>query len=230
MGRSTLYPNIDFCKYPESTCANAQSEQLRWTTALFEWAERVQRYEALPSSTEDDPWNFEDRLVRFVDDGLEDDSFIVGVSRILSHECHNSGCSELTVRMLERRKAHFFMIVNDVFDIKTLLNPPAPTSAPTRRLTQQPSSNAPTAGLPAGPQPQIITMRPVTPNPTLEAQQPNSPSPVSPPEQNPLPTFFPTNDELIGLEGNVASRVDSKEIFQIILGVAIALYRIIIFI
>mmetsp|Transcript_41604 Transcript_41604/g.88654 ORF Transcript_41604/g.88654 Transcript_41604/m.88654 type:complete len:164 (-) Transcript_41604:1132-1623(-) len=39
-GRSSLYPNIDFCADPEATCASDVTRELRWTTALFEWAER----------------------------------------------------------------------------------------------------------------------------------------------------------------------------------------------
>ena len=44
LGRSVLYPTIDFCSFPESTCASVFSEELRWNSAFFEWAERVQRY------------------------------------------------------------------------------------------------------------------------------------------------------------------------------------------
>jgi len=44
LGRSTLYPQLDFCKYPEVTCTSAMGEQLRWTTALFEWSERRVNY------------------------------------------------------------------------------------------------------------------------------------------------------------------------------------------
>jgi len=40
LGRSTLYPQLDFCKYPEVTCTSAKGEQLRWTTAMFEWSDK----------------------------------------------------------------------------------------------------------------------------------------------------------------------------------------------
>mmetsp|Transcript_29769 Transcript_29769/g.54897 ORF Transcript_29769/g.54897 Transcript_29769/m.54897 type:complete len:635 (-) Transcript_29769:386-2290(-) len=188
LGRSTLYPKLDFCRYPEVTCTSANGEQLRWTTALFEWSERIQRYETLRTSTSDG-WNFEDQLAKFVDGGMVDsndsDSFINSVSRILSPGCHESGCSESgEVRMLARRRSNFFMIINDVLELNSLLlETPKPTSKltrqPTRRPTIAPTNSpvamifAPPAGLPVVLPPQEITIRPITPNPT-EIQNINS--------------------------------------------------------
>ena len=40
LGRNTLYPSLSFCEYPEATCASQETEELRWTVAMFEWAER----------------------------------------------------------------------------------------------------------------------------------------------------------------------------------------------
>ncbi|KAL7532301.1 hypothetical protein ACHAXR_004552 [Thalassiosira sp. AJA248-18] len=202
MGRSTLFPRLDFCTYPEVTCTT-NGEKLRWITALFEWSERVQRYEALPSSTEGDGWKFEDQIAQFIAGGMASDSFIIGISRILSRGCHKSGCSGIgEVRMLNKRKSHFFMIVNDVFDLKSLLETPKPTSKPTRQPSQRPTNavlavpvvsppsgsppdqmapspvDVPTISPPAGsPSQQQITM-PITPNP-IEVQQIN-PSPTEP--------------------------------------------------
>lgn len=100
---------------------------------MLEWSERVQRYETIASSTEGKGWNFEEQLQQFIESGLESESFIDGISRIFSRGCHKPGCSDKgEARMLNKRRSHFFMIVNDVFDIKSVLSGPAPTSKPTR--------------------------------------------------------------------------------------------------
>ena len=160
-GRKGLYPNIDFCIDPEATCASGNSEELRWTTALFEWSERVQRYN-------DTGWaSYEEELFKFVDGGMGDDNFISSVSRIFARGCHAAGCSDVEPRMAIERKDNFNMILNDVFDIDaieketedptpmptpkpqvippSLLNPSPPTTGPTEETfntpkpTQQPA-------------------------------------------------------------------------------------------
>lgn len=59
-GRTSLYPNIDFCDDPESICASEVTADLRWTSAFFEWSERVQRYNNAG-------WVYEDELYKFFD-------------------------------------------------------------------------------------------------------------------------------------------------------------------
>ena len=174
-GRNVLYPTIDFCQYPQSIC---DSDEMRWTIAFFEWAERVQRY------YKQDEWIYEQKLADFVDTGMIDDSFINGASRILSRGCHTSDCSDSgDARMLDKRRSNFYLIINDIFDIESLLATQAPTRQPT-------------------------IPRPITIQPT---QQPVTPPPQSPPSRAPTkdPTDLPTYyyDELIGLEGNSASNV-----------------------
>ena len=170
-GRNVLYPTNDFCQYPQSIC---DSDEMRWTIAFFEWAERVQRY------YKQDEWIYEQKLQEFVDTGMVDDSFIDGVSRILT--CEN-GCSDNEVRNLDRRRSNFYLIINDIFDIKSLLATQAPTRQPTipRPITIQP------------------TQKPVTPPP----QSPPSRAPTTDPTN--LPTYY--YDELIGLEGNSADDI-----------------------
>jgi len=173
LGRSTLYPSIDFCEHPESICTSVHGE-LRWTTAFFEWSERVQRYKKL-STLSSDGWNFEDQLAKFVDDGMvdsgDDNSFFNSLSRILSRGCHVSGCSEYgEVRMLGRRRANFFMIVNDVLDLKSLHEIIKSSPKPTRRNTQQPTRRpTPPAGSPVEWHQQSPILQPPT-----EIQQPYS--------------------------------------------------------
>ena len=152
VGRYTLYPSLDFCGYPEATCASAYSEDLRWTVAFFEWAERIQRYH-VPNS-----WQYEEMLIQFVDNGMADDSFIDSVSRILSRGCHESGCSE--VRMLDKRRSNFYLIINDIFDINSLLNPSDPTNVPVSPISL-------TLSIPV---PQYPMVTDVSPRPSPENQ------------------------------------------------------------
>ena len=190
LGRETLYPNIDFCKFPEALCASADDKNLRWNAGLFEWAERVQNYNA-------DGWNYDDELDKFIQGGMSSNDFITTVSRIVSRKCHKQGCSEFEVRMLDQRIRHFFMIINNIFELPMLLATPNPTPIPTPNPTPKPT--------------------PMTMNPTAEIQKTNPnespymPNIISTDEtQNqvlvptsPPPTF---SDRLIRLEDNAARR------------------------
>ncbi|KAL7522748.1 hypothetical protein ACHAWX_007432 [Stephanocyclus meneghinianus] len=44
-GRPSLYPNVDFCKFPEAVCASEFSHELRWVAGMFHWIEEVQSYD-----------------------------------------------------------------------------------------------------------------------------------------------------------------------------------------
>jgi hypothetical protein len=185
LGNNTLYPTVDFCRFPEAPCAGTYTEELRWIVAFFEWAERVQRYSA-PNE-----WQFEAKLIEFVDNGMMDDKFIDSVSRILSRGCHEYGCSEFEVRMLERRRSNFYLIINDIFDMKALLNMPnANPSVYADSSPPPPSSESHTSN--AG-QPMFNTD--LSPSSTLQSSSPvNAQRPNSSPK-----------NELIGLEGNGGS-------------------------
>jgi len=175
LGRSTLYPTVDFCQYPEATCAGIYTDELRWTIAFFEWAERVQRY------TKRNEWNYEQKLREFIDSGMDDDSFINSVSRIFSRKCHAPECSEFEVLQLDKRRSNFYLIINDIFDIKTLLDSvaptrqpitPRPTRSPVRIATKYPTPwPTPTVSIistPAGlPSPETVAMQ-STPDPTVD--------------------------------------------------------------
>ena len=193
IGRDTLYPSIDFCQFPEALCASADDKNLRWNAGLFEWAERIQRYNA-------DDWNYDSELDKFIQGGMTSNAFITAVSRIVSRKCHRQGCSKVEVRMLDERTRHFFMIMNDIFELPMLLATPNPTPNPTPDPTRRPS------------------LKP-TMNPTIEIQKTNpdeTPSMtdiISTDEANngllvpnPNPTTF--SDGLIRLEDNAARRKD----------------------
>jgi hypothetical protein len=128
-GRISLYPDVDFCIDPEATCASSMTDELRWTTAFFEWAERVQRYN-------NTGWDYEDRLKEFISSGMNDDTFIDDVSKILYRGCHTDECSDLEVRFADERRANFYTIVNDVFAIGAIdIHSEEFTFVPTKKNT-----------------------------------------------------------------------------------------------
>lgn len=181
LGNNTLYPTVDFCRFPEAPCARSNSEELRWIVAFFEWAERVQRYSS-PN------WQFDEKLIEFVDNGMVDDdySFIDSVSRILTRGCHEYDCSEFEVRMLGKRRSNFYLLINVIFDMKALVNQTNTTP------TAQANSSVPRPS----PESQIIgtISTPVTPG-ELPSLQSSTPTNVQSPNSSP-------KNGLIGLEGN----------------------------
>jgi hypothetical protein len=106
------YGDLDFCRNPQSVC-ESNDEDLLWSVAMLEWAERVQRYRrSSPSSSsyndedndyyDDGVWDYGGKLVEFVDGGMNAliyypdneefeehrDSFIDAVSSIVDRGCH----------------------------------------------------------------------------------------------------------------------------------------------
>lgn len=45
-GRASLYPTVDFCRFPEAICASEYSHQLRWVSGMFHWIQEVQSFES----------------------------------------------------------------------------------------------------------------------------------------------------------------------------------------
>jgi len=41
-GRLSIYPDIDFCRNPGAICSDKRSNELRWVTGMFHWAQNVQ--------------------------------------------------------------------------------------------------------------------------------------------------------------------------------------------
>jgi hypothetical protein len=156
-GRGSLYPDIDFCRNPEATCASEATEELKWTTAFFEWSERVQRYN-------DTGWDYTDKLYDFFDGGMVDDTFIDEVGSILVRGCIPDECSDLEVRFVDERKSNFYTIINDIFGIGAISrqtrkptfeptlfvssSPEAPTVSPSKSpvadITKPPNTEPPT--------------------------------------------------------------------------------------
>ncbi|KAL7548905.1 hypothetical protein ACHAWF_012182 [Thalassiosira exigua] len=209
MRKPTLYPFVDFCESPDAICESVHSEELRWTVAMFEWSERIQRYGR-------DGWNYDEQLKEFFDGGMADPRFVDSVSRILARGCHELGCSEFEVRDLDKRQSNFYLILHEIIDMGRLLNPPDPTNRPTERPTASPVTERPT------PRP---TRRP-TPRPTVAAATPD-PTEASAPRP-PLfgPPSLESQGDLIGLEPNGSGEAHSPLHSSLLLTVASAAYNL----
>jgi hypothetical protein len=84
-GRTSRYPNINFCKDPEVICNSSEYNELKWIAGMFYWIESVQSYNK-------DGWDYLTELRSFVEGGMSDTSFIDGVSGIVNRGCHNPVC------------------------------------------------------------------------------------------------------------------------------------------
>ena len=114
------YANIDFCARPEAICQE-HDEDLLWSIAMFEWAERIQQYNT-------PEWDYKTQLVEFVNNGMNmfeyyankgrtdvDNAFVHAVSSIVHRGCHNDGdCSPYPgpVHELVQRRLAFGMVLN----------------------------------------------------------------------------------------------------------------------
>lgn len=82
-----MFPDVDFCRDPQSICSNEKYPDLKWIAGMFRWMTDVQTYN-------EGNFNYMQRLVDFVDGGLQDWSFIHGVSGIVTQGCHDPPCVE----------------------------------------------------------------------------------------------------------------------------------------
>ena len=73
---------IPLGKDPEVICASSEYKELKWIAGEYYWMESVQSYN-------NDGWDYLTELRTFVDKGMTDQSFIDGVSGIVSRGCHN---------------------------------------------------------------------------------------------------------------------------------------------
>jgi hypothetical protein len=181
------YPDLDFCEDPEALCSSTKYSELKWVAGMASWTMRVQSYNQ-------NGWGFIPQLIKFVDGGMVDESFIEALSGILIRGCHDDSCGEIEPSY-ERTK-NFKMILEEVFDIQDLSVEAGrtftPTSKPTKR-TRQPVENGPTS------KPTRRSRRPTarpTSAPTYEVttEMPtDEPTTLSPSDTNELmPTLRPT--------------------------------------
>jgi hypothetical protein len=85
LGRSSLYPGIDFCRNPESICASQYKQELIWMSGLFLWVDQIQSYDQ-------DGFNYMEGLLEFADSGFMDADFIIKTHNIVKFGCHNPPC------------------------------------------------------------------------------------------------------------------------------------------
>jgi hypothetical protein len=111
-GRESLFPNVDFCKRPDSICNSTEHPDLKWVAGLFFYSKEVQLYPT------DDSWSFdyEAELRYFTDAGnINDRSFIDKVSGIVNRGCPSlNGCSAGPTHEAHKR-AHNFQTVLRAF-------------------------------------------------------------------------------------------------------------------
>ena len=184
---------------------------------MLEWSDRIQSYSYRG-------WNYEAKLKEFVDNGMvADDPFVDSVSRVLSRGCHSLGCSDVDVRLLDKRRSHVYVIIGSIWDMATLMNPPDLTRQPTQRppgytvpnqyLPQPPSFQQPNPAIisaPGGGDPNVPASTPQQTNPVTVPSPGSSPSQqISiPPGQKPTgyQNFNPSPAEPSSMNGDSPSQ------------------------
>ena len=113
-GRSTKYPDINFCEQPDAICGEEHKE-LKWIAGMFYWVESLQSYNETGSGNGGD-WNYIEQLKKYVDNGMNGDDFINAVSGIVNRGCHDPPCATGDVDGSYERRQNFKKVLN-VFGI-----------------------------------------------------------------------------------------------------------------
>ena len=147
-GRPSLYPDIDFCDFPQGVCSSDETYggELQWMVGFFEWADRIQNYDV-------DGWNYIDQLKEFVDNGYQDFSFVDAVSGILNIGCHDPPCQGFGDTVVEphnkrERNDTFQRFLNQLQVARMFKPPPKPTPMPSPAPTDEPTPGVPTTDEP----------------------------------------------------------------------------------
>lgn len=121
--RDVRYPEIDFCRNPGAVCTDDRTMELRWTVALFEWAERVQSFD------DGRGWNYIDEVTKFTADKEmissvefslmqgEPSHFVDEVGGVLEQGCPYPPCDRRNPKRLRwrhRRKRNFVTALEGV--------------------------------------------------------------------------------------------------------------------
>ena len=143
-GREALYPQIDFCEFPQGVCSSDETYggELQWMVGFFEWTHRIQEYDV-------DGWNYIEKLKEFVDGGYEDWSFVDAVSGILNIGCHDPPCAGFGDKVVDPhnkrdRNDTFQRFLNQLQVARSFRPPPKPTPLPTSKPTLEPTNGKPT--------------------------------------------------------------------------------------
>jgi hypothetical protein len=105
-GRSSRYPEINFCEQPDAICASEDHKELKWIAGLFYWVESLQSYDV-------GGWNYIAELEKFVDGGMKGNDFIDAVSGIVNRGCHNPPCATGDVDGKSDRASNFFKVISE---------------------------------------------------------------------------------------------------------------------
>jgi len=152
-GRPSLYPETDFCEFPEEICSSQDSNELGWISGMFYWIKQVQSFDK-------NGWNYMDKIkelsTEITTSGEFDRSLIMSIDCVLktgSVDCDSA--EDLTDRL------------NEVLSMITTFNLPtaspttttspsaSPTDFPTIRPTGFPTST-PTSSLVPSSSPNIF--------------------------------------------------------------------------
>ena len=138
--RHALYPTIDFCEFPQGVCSSDETYggELQWMVGLFEWCDRIQRYDV-------DGWNYIEKLKEFTDGGYKDFDFVDQVSSIVNLGCHLPPCTGISDTAAEPhnqrdRNDTFQRFLNQLQVERNFRAPPPPTEMPTPFPTLEPTN------------------------------------------------------------------------------------------
>ena len=82
---------------PKAICSSTEEKELKWIAGLFYWINSVQTYD-------EGGWNYLAELHKYVEGGMQGDSFINAVSGIVNRGCHNPPCG------VSRELSLFFLV------------------------------------------------------------------------------------------------------------------------
>ena len=124
-GRTSRYPEIDFCKDPEIICSSEEYKELKWIAGMFYWVESLQSYN-------ERGWDYLTELHKFVDGGMQDTGFINAVSGIVNRGCHDPPCGTGEVDGMQERAGNFEKVLTTLLSEPPLIVTEIPTPNPTR--------------------------------------------------------------------------------------------------
>lgn len=161
-GRPSLYPEIDFCQFPQGVCSSdsTHSGELQWMVGFFEWIDRVQTYNV-------DGWNYIEKLKAFTDGGYKNFAFVDEVSGILNIGCHDPPCMGFSNQVVQphnkrERNNTFQRFLNQLQVARNFRPPPGPTPMPSPVPTEVPTAGMPMTEFPT-------SLDPPTEVPTITA-------------------------------------------------------------
>lgn len=97
---NALFPDVNFCEDPGQICAGANSVPLRWISGMYHWMENVQKYNK-------GGFNYQDELVRYVNENLVGTSFFDSTTNIHVLGCHDGSCTQRSLKDRDDRLRSF---------------------------------------------------------------------------------------------------------------------------